>query len=73
MNLSLTGAHPVGDSYTMKSAFTINEASTEIGVGRTKLYREISEGNIEARKLGKRTLILGDELRRYLNSLPVAA
>ena len=41
------------------------------GIGRTKLYEAIGAGQLEARKYGKRTLILRDDLRRFLTSLPV--
>ncbi len=56
----------------MKLSYTINEACESIGIGRTKLYREIDEGRIKPRKLGKRTIILADDLQNYLNSLPAA-
>lgn len=54
----------------MKSAFTINEACREIGIGRTKLYEEIAAGRLIARKANRRTLILSGDLRSYLDRLP---
>ena len=53
-----------------KSAYTINEAVNEIGIGRTKLYAEIKDGKIQIRKIGRKSIILADELLKYLNSLP---
>ena len=53
-----------------KSAYTINEAINEIGIGRTKLYAEIKDGKIQIRKIGRKSIILADELLKYLNSLP---
>jgi hypothetical protein len=44
----------------------------ELPFGRTKAYAEIAAGRLNAVKLGSRTLILADELRRYLESLPAA-
>jgi len=43
------------------------------GIGRTKVYEAIATGSLKARKCGKRTLILRDDLRRFLASLPSAA
>jgi len=54
----------------VKSAYTVREALRELGIGRSKLYEEIASNRLRARKLGKRTIILGDELRRYLSALP---
>lgn len=55
-----------------KSAYTINEAINEIGIGRTKLYAEIKSGKIEVRKIGRKSVILEEELRRYLSELPTS-
>jgi excisionase family DNA binding protein len=49
---------------------TIAEASIVSGIGRTKLYQAISDGLLTARKYGHRTIILRDELMRFLASLP---
>ena len=57
----------------MKLSYSINDACDEINCGRTKIYQEIAAGKIKVRKLGKRTIILEDDLQSYLNSLPVAA
>jgi hypothetical protein len=39
-------------------------------VGRTVAYREIAEGRLHARKLGRRTLIPVVEAERWLAGLP---
>jgi hypothetical protein len=44
----------------------------ELPFGRTKAYAEIAVGRLHAVKLGTRTLVLADELRRYLANLPAA-
>jgi excisionase family DNA binding protein len=40
------------------------------GIGKTKIYEAIASGKLTARKCGKRTLILREELRQFLASLP---
>jgi len=54
-----------------KHGLTIPEACTCSGIGKTKLYEAINSGKLKARKAGKRTLILSDDLRDYLSSLPL--
>ena len=43
------------------------------GIGRTKIYQAIADGSLKARECGKRTLVLRDDLRDFLASLPGAA
>ena len=52
---------------------SIAEACSTAGIGRTKLYEAIADGRLKARKFGKRTLILRDDLRQFLAALPTAA
>ena len=44
-------------------AYTIADACRVSSIGRTRLYSYISEGRLETRKLGRRTLVLADSLR----------
>lgn len=53
-----------------KLAFSISEAVRVSGLGRTKLYEEISAGHLPVRKLGSRTLVLAEDLRAFLKALP---
>ena len=53
-----------------KMAVGIPEAAEMIGIGRSSLYALFREKKITPRKSGKRTLILTDDLRRYVESLP---
>ena len=51
-------------------AFTIREAITTAGVRKTSLYQAIRRGELRARKSGRRTLILHDDLHDWLERLP---
>lgn len=51
-------------------ALTIEQALDLIGISRPKLYMEIKQGHIAARKIGRRTFILASDLREYLLSRP---
>lgn len=49
---------------------SIGEAVRLFGIGRTKLYELIQRGDIEAIKLGRRTLIRANSARAFIDSLP---
>ena len=51
-------------------ALSISDACEMAGVGRTTVYAAIAEGRLKARKLGRRTLILRDDLTHFLVALP---
>ena len=51
-------------------AYSIAEACARSGIGRTAIYDMINSGKLIARKRGRRTLILADDLRRCLELLP---
>ena len=51
-------------------AYTVDRFCEKYGIGKTKLYEEMNEGRLKARKLGKKTLIAFSEAERWLNSLP---
>ncbi len=50
-------------------AYRIDESARIIGIGRTKLLTEISEGRLKTFRIGRRVLIGADELERYVNDL----
>lgn len=52
--------------------YTMEGAQAASGFARSRLYEEIGAGNIQAKKAGRRTLIVGDSLRAYLANLPRA-
>lgn len=55
---------------TQPLAVTLPVAVRLSGCSRSALYRAISAGHLEARKAGRRTLILTDALEDFLTRLP---
>lgn len=53
-------------------AYTIADAMKVAAVSRTEIYRAANNNQLTIRKRGNRSIILADELRRWLNDLPVA-
>ena len=51
-------------------AFSVAEACSAARIGRTSLYEAVRCGKLRAVKHAKRTLILAEDLRRWLESLP---
>ncbi len=47
-------------------AYSVKEACRVSTLGRTRLYQLIGEGRLEARKIGKRTLIPAASLRALI-------
>ncbi|WEX87186.1 helix-turn-helix domain-containing protein [Sinorhizobium garamanticum] len=53
-----------------KIGLHIDEAVEVSGIGRTNLYAAIRDGRLKARKHGRRTVIISDDLKAFLLSLP---
>ncbi len=51
-------------------AYSVETAGNAAGVKRDTLYRAIARGELIARKIGSRTVILADDLRAWLASKP---
>ena len=52
-------------------AHTIDDTALHAKCGRTTIYAAIKSGHLKARKIGRRTIVLDDDLRGWLGSLPV--
>jgi excisionase family DNA binding protein len=55
---------------TLPVVLKISEACSIARIGRTRLYEAIKTGSLRARKHGKSTLIMRDDLLEWLNDLP---
>jgi excisionase family DNA binding protein len=55
---------------TGRKALSIAEASALWGLSRDFFYDEIRRGRLVARKAGRRTIIMQDDLERFLTALP---
>ena len=51
-------------------AVAISEAVRLCGIGRSSIYEAIRRGDLPIRKAGRRTLLLMEDLRRWLAGLP---
>lgn len=52
---------------------TVSEAVQMTGIGRSSLYELFKEKKLIPRKSGNRTLILVEDLKRYVENLPAAS
>jgi excisionase family DNA binding protein len=50
---------------------SIADACAITQTGRTAIYQQINAGHLRAVKRGRRTLILAEDLRHWLETLPV--
>ncbi len=57
---------------TLKLGLSIDESCQASGLGRTKIYEAIGSGKLIAKKAGRRTIILPENLKAYLENLPAA-
>jgi len=74
MNASVVaGTVPANrDQMPMKTllAYSIAQACEIANIGRTSIYNAIKSGKLIARKNGRRTVILAEDLRQWLQDLP---
>jgi excisionase family DNA binding protein len=51
-------------------AYSPEEAGKLINTGRTKIFQVIRDGRLRAKKIGKKTIILDEDLREFARNLP---
>lgn len=54
-------------------AFTVRDACAAAALSRSYAYQQIRSGELQARKRGRRVIILRKDLEAFLSRLPVAA
>lgn len=54
-----------------KFAYTVDEACAAIGIGRTKFYALCTQGKIDLRKIGGRTVATAKSLQRLVDEAEV--
>jgi excisionase family DNA binding protein len=59
-----------GDRMDSPLAYSIPAACAVARIGRTSIYEAIRRGELRAVKRGRRTLILDNDLRQWLEGLP---
>lgn len=67
---SITEAPAIIGGEAAPVAYDIEGAKRAAGTGRTPLIEAMDRGELPARKLGRRTVILHDDLMTWLRSLP---
>ena len=53
-------------------AYTVEQIVAVSGIARTGVYGAIKSGELRAVKRGRRTLVMADDLRGWLQSFPTA-
>ena len=56
--------------YMERNCLSLEEFCFRNGIGRTTAYKEIKEGRLHPKKVGKRTLISLEEEARWFGSSP---
>lgn len=63
---------PPADPAPGRLLLSVAEARAALGVGHTTLYGLLARGELQARRLGGRTLVEATSLRAFVAALPVA-
>jgi hypothetical protein len=64
---------PVPPVAVMPLAYSVVDAALACGVSRSMLYQAMQSGELKASKIGARTVIATEELRRWLVARQVGA
>lgn len=67
-----TGATSGAEAAIEQILLTLDEAGARLRMGHSKLYEELAAGRLQAVRLGRRVMIRGDEITRYIDALPPA-
>jgi excisionase family DNA binding protein len=51
-------------------AYSIPQLVALTGIGRTTIYAELKAGRLKARKIGRRTIFLSEDVTAWLSVLP---
>jgi excisionase family DNA binding protein len=54
-------------------AYSVVDAARVLGIGKSKLYELVKQGEIETIKIGSRTLVLHDQLAAFVDRQREAA
>ena len=54
-----------------KHAYSIDELAKKGPIRRSSIYNQIAAGTLRARKIGRRTIVLDEDWRAFLDSAPV--
>jgi excisionase family DNA binding protein len=60
------------DNHQYKIVLTLEETCEIARIGRSTLYRSLRSGALRARKIGKKTVVLREDLQAWLQSLPTS-
>jgi hypothetical protein len=60
----------LGDQVVTTIAYTIRGAVAASGFSRSRIYELIAQGEVEARKDGRKTLVMAASLAAYIGKLP---
>nr|WP_291375732.1 helix-turn-helix domain-containing protein [Devosia sp.] len=63
--------HLMEGSVAQKMGYSPDEAAMLAGMCRSNIFKAMKSGSLPARKLGRRTIILHDDLQNFMESLPV--
>jgi len=57
----------MGTRLMERFAYSINETAHALSLGRTSIYAMIADGRLETFKLGRRTLVKAESIRRLID------